>query len=72
MTKERFLKMNIELGELHEPISPLCNSKKDTWNGPIRVHFKKLETDGNALLVGIKIFSLELPLWPKCHGASPA
>ena len=29
MTKARFQKMNIELGELCEPIAPLCNSKND-------------------------------------------
>ena len=30
MTKTRFHKMGIELGELREPIAPLCNSKNDT------------------------------------------
>ena len=29
MTKARFQKMEIELGELYEPIAPLCNSKND-------------------------------------------
>jgi hypothetical protein len=29
MTITRFQKMNIELGELCEPIAPLCNSKND-------------------------------------------
>ena len=30
MTKARFQKIEIELGELCEPIAPLCNSKNDT------------------------------------------
>jgi hypothetical protein len=30
MVAARFLKMDIELGELRELIAPLCNSKKDT------------------------------------------
>jgi hypothetical protein len=60
MTKERFQKMEIELGELCEPIAPLCNSKSDAWNGITRVHLKNPETDGNALLEGTCIFVLEL------------
>ena len=52
MTKARFQKMGIELGELCEPIAPLYNSKNDTSNGFIRVHLKNPETDGNALLEG--------------------
>jgi hypothetical protein len=48
------------LGELRAPIAPLCNSKNDTWNGIIRVHLKKPEVDGNALLEGTRIFTLEL------------
>jgi hypothetical protein len=60
MTKTRFQKMNIELKELCEPIAPLCNSKNDAWNGLTRIHLKKLELDGNALLEGTCIFTLEL------------
>jgi hypothetical protein len=60
MSKARFHKMGIELGELREPIAPLCNAKNDTWNGIIRVHLKKPEVDGNALLEGTRIFTLEL------------
>jgi hypothetical protein len=60
MTKERFQKMEIELGELCESIAPLCNSKSDAWNGITRVHLKNPETDGNALLEGTRIFALEL------------
>jgi hypothetical protein len=52
--------MGIELGELREPIAPLCNSKNDTWNEIRRVHLKKPEVDGNALLEGTRIFALEL------------
>jgi hypothetical protein len=60
MTITRFQKMNIELGELCEPIAPLCNSKNDAWNGLTRVHLKRPELDGNALLEGTRIFALEL------------
>jgi hypothetical protein len=60
MTKTRFQKMNIELKELCEPIATLCNSKNDAWNGLTRIHLKKLELDGNALLEGTCIFTLEL------------
>jgi hypothetical protein len=38
ISKARFQKMGIELGELREPTAPLCNAKNDTWNGIIRVH----------------------------------
>jgi hypothetical protein len=60
MTKERFQKMDIELGELYEPIVPLCSSKSDAWNGITRIHLKRPEIDGNALLEGTRIFGLEL------------
>jgi hypothetical protein len=60
MTKTRFQKMGIELGELREPIAPLCNSKNNIWNGLTRVHLKTPEVDGNALLEGTRIFLLEL------------
>jgi hypothetical protein len=60
MTITRFQKMNIELGELCEPIAPLCNSKNDAWNGLTHVHLKRPELDGNALLEGTRIFALEL------------
>jgi hypothetical protein len=60
MTTARFVKMDIELGELREPIAPLCNSKKDTWNGIIRVHLKRPTIDGNALLAGTRVFTLEI------------
>jgi hypothetical protein len=52
--------MNMELGELREPIAPLYNSKTNNWNGIIRVHFKYVEANGNALLEGLRIFALEL------------
>ena len=45
MTKERFQKMDIELGELYEPIAPLYNFKNNTWNGITRIHLKRPEID---------------------------
>jgi hypothetical protein len=43
MTQTKLEKMNIELGELREPIAPLCNAKNDTWNGLMRTHLKRPE-----------------------------
>ena len=60
MTKNRFQKMGIELGELREPIAPLCNSKTNTWNGITRVYLKTPEINGNAQIEGTRIFLLEL------------
>jgi hypothetical protein len=60
MTKEKFQKMDIELGELWEPIVPLCNAKNNTRNELTPIHLKKLEIDGNALLEGSKTFALKL------------
>jgi hypothetical protein len=60
MTKARFQKMDIELGELYEPIASLYNSKNDAWNSITRIHLKRLESDGNALLEGIRIFAFEI------------
>jgi hypothetical protein len=52
--------MDIELGELREPIAPLCNAKNDTWNKLTCFYLKHPETDDNALLEGTRIFALEL------------
>jgi hypothetical protein len=60
LTTTRFVKVDIELGELREPIAPLYNSKKDTWNGIIRVLLKRPTIDGNALLLGTRVFALEI------------
>jgi hypothetical protein len=60
MTKTRHQKMNMELGELREPIAPLCNLKIGNWNRIIRIHLKYPKADGNALLDGMRIFALEL------------
>ena len=60
MTKARFQKMDIESGELYEPIAPLYNSKNDAWNGFTSIHLKRPKQDSNALLEGTRIFTLEL------------
>ena len=60
LTTARFMKMDIELGKLRKPIAPLCNPRKDTWNGIIKVYLKRPAIDGNALLVGTRIFALEI------------
>jgi hypothetical protein len=60
MTKTKLQRMDIELGELWEPIEPLCNARNDTWNGLMYIHLKRPEIDGNELLEGTRIFALEL------------
>ena len=60
LTEARFAHMGILLGDLREPIAPLCNFKKDTWNGLTRVHLKHPTIDGNTLLTGARVFALEI------------
>ena len=60
MTVARFEKMDIELGNLREPVAPLFNPRKDTWNGIIKVYLKKPTINGNALLIGTRVFALEI------------
>ena len=60
MASARFAHMGIELGELREPIAPLCSAKNDTWNRITRVHLKRPAIDGNALLTGTRVFVLEI------------
>ena len=54
MTKSKFQRMDIELGESREPIAPLCNANNDTWNGLTRVHLKHPKIDNNVWLKGTK------------------
>jgi chaperonin GroEL (HSP60 family) len=60
MTKSRFQRMSIKLGELCESIAPFCNAKNNTWNELTQVHLKIPKTNGNALLKDTRIFALEL------------
>jgi hypothetical protein len=53
--------MDIELGNILEPIAPLCSTKANNpWNGMIKVHLRKPQIAGLALLTGIRIFVMLL------------
>jgi hypothetical protein len=61
MTSIRFQKMGIMLGDILEPIAPLCNARDPkTWNGMTKIHFKNPATDGNMLLTSARVFTLML------------
>ena len=53
--------MNIALGDILEPIVPLCSSKDNKpWNDIIKVHLKNPSVDGAELLIERQIFALFL------------
>ena len=53
--------MKMELGNIVQPIAPLCSTKGDkAWNMMIKVHLKKPEADGVALLKERRVFALAL------------
>ena len=61
MAKKRLETMKMELGSIVQPIAPLCSTKGDrAWNGMIKVHLKKPEVDGVALLEGRRVYALTL------------
>jgi hypothetical protein len=61
LTTCRLKSMNIELGDIVEPIAPLCGARGNkAWNGMIRIHFKKPSQDGIALLEGRRIFAITI------------
>ena len=61
ITKVRLDMMKMELGNIVQPIAPLCSTRGDkAWNGMIKVHLMKPEVDGVALLEGMRVFALAL------------
>jgi hypothetical protein len=57
----QFQKMGMELGEILEPIAPLCSAKgTKPWNKMTKVHLRNPTTDGHALLTDTRIFSITL------------
>jgi hypothetical protein len=53
--------MNIELGDIVEPIVPLCGARGNkAWNGMIRIHLKNPSQDGIAVLEGRRIFAITI------------
>ena len=61
MTKVHLDTMKLELGNIVQPIASLCSTKGDkAWNEMIKVHLKKPEVDGVALLEERRVFALAL------------
>jgi hypothetical protein len=61
MTSVRFQKMGIILGDILEPIAPLCSARDPkAWNGMTKIHLKNPATDSNMLLTGARVFILTL------------
>ena len=61
MVSERCEKIGITLGDILEPIAPLCFPKEEKpWNGMVKIHLKTPSLDGGALLTGKRIFVLHL------------
>jgi hypothetical protein len=59
LTASRLRAMEIELGDIVEPIAPLCGARANkNWNGMIRIHLKNPSKDGIELLEGKCIFAL--------------
>jgi hypothetical protein len=53
--------MQIELGNILEPIAPFCSSRDErAWSDLLKVHLKYPNTDGKQLLCGLRVFALEL------------
>ena len=60
-TRERLDITKIEVGNIVQPIAPLCSTRGNrAWNGMIKVHLKNPTTDGVVLLEGRQIFMLTL------------
>jgi hypothetical protein len=57
----QLLTMGMDTGEILEPIAPLCSARgAKPWNDMIKIHLKNPETNGQALLTGARVFSLQL------------
>ena len=60
LVTKRFQKMDIALGNILEPIAPLCSPKDSRpWNGMVKVHLKDPSKDAKALLTGKRVFAME-------------
>ena len=47
-------------GDIGEPVAVLCHTSTKAWSGMLKIHLKKPEEDGLALLRGTQIFTLHL------------
>ena len=60
LVTKRFQKMDIALGNILEPIAPLCSPKDSRpWNGMVKVHLKDPNKDAEALLTSKRVFAME-------------
>ena len=60
LVTKRFQKMDKALGNILEPIAPLCSPKDSRpWNGMVKVHLKKPSKDAEAFLIGKRVFAME-------------
>ena len=60
LVNKRFQKMDIALGDILEPIAPLCSPKDSRpWNGMVKVHLKNPKKDAKALLTSKGVFAME-------------
>jgi hypothetical protein len=61
LTTARLAHMGIQVGDILEPIAPLCNTKvSKAWNGMIKLPLRSPKIDRHQLLVGKRIFALLL------------
>jgi hypothetical protein len=61
LTAARLEHMKIQVGDILEPIAPLCNAKASkAWNGLIKLYLKAPNIDGYQLLTGRRVSALLL------------
>jgi hypothetical protein len=61
MTLARFEQMDVQLGDILEPIAALYSAKEPkAWNGLIKAHLKTPTIDGHNLLSDTRVFALIL------------
>lgn len=61
LAKTKLQQMQIELGNILEPIAPLCSTRDErAWSGLLKVHLKNPNIDRKQLLCGLRVLALEL------------
>jgi hypothetical protein len=61
LTKARLQHMQMELGNILEPVAPFCSIRNPkAWNGFIKIHLKNPDKDAKSLLTGTRVFALTL------------
>ena len=60
LVTKRFQKMDIALGDILEPIAPLCLPKDSRpWNGIVKVHLKDPSKNAEVLLTSKRVFAMK-------------